>query len=69
MVQSVYLYKYFENEKVSTWDGVRADLRRGLRDAQEALALAERLNESTSANPRATADHRQSAAFDLKRAV
>ena len=54
---------------LSTWDGVRDDLRRGLRDAREALALAERLNESTSANPCATADQRQSAAFDLNRAL
>ena len=53
---------------LSTWDGVRDDLRRDLRDAREAFALAERLNEDTSANPRATADQRRSAAFDLKRA-
>ena len=54
---------------LSTWDGVRDDLRRDLRDAREAFALAERLNEDTSANPRATADQRRSAAFDLKRAL
>ena len=33
------------------------------------LALAERLNEDTSRNPSANADRRQSAPFDLKRAL